>query len=319
MSKRSESTRRGAPRSDSVDRPDGYRIAVLLLDSDGTDATGGPATRRLVETAGAIARENDGGILLLMVDTFPDQTPLGLVREDRAIREKETALDSLRELTAERTAVPVQACMCLAHSEANAVISQIENHECDAVIFGFAGIRSNRVRLLLGSTREKLLARADCEVYVVNGEIPAAPERVLLAVADGPHSGLAAQTTGSLARAFDAHVDVLHVVDHDASSDDWTRAENVIRGAATVLEDLDSIDATVVPAADTANAIIERSAGYDLTVIGAPRNALLQQFAFGSIPESVTRESNSSVLITRQTTDATASAYYRWLRGDKEP
>ena len=46
--------------------------------------------------------------------------------------------------------------------------------------------------------------------------------------------------------------------------------------------------------------IISESAEYDLTIIGATREGLLQQFVFGGIPEEVGRRAENTVIMAKR-------------------
>jgi nucleotide-binding universal stress UspA family protein len=69
----------------------------------------------------------------------------------------------------------------------------------------------------------------------------------------------------------------------------------------------------VLEGEEVVDAIVEESSGYDLTIIGATREGLLQQFVFGVIPEQVGRRANSTVIMAKRNL-AITSRVTRWFR-----
>ena len=118
---------------------------------------------------------------------------------------------------------------------------------------------------------DQLAARADCDVITVNGrqgyeEVPS----ILLAVADGPHSTLATDVATRVAADCDAWIDILHVVGENATDRRRQRAEDRVAEAARQIDRPESTTTWVLEAEDVAEAIVEQSAYYGLTVVGAP-------------------------------------------------
>ncbi len=147
---------------------------------------------------------------------------------------------------------------------------------------------------------DRLAVRADCDVITVNGrhgfdEVPS----LLLAVADGPHSGLATDVAARVAADCDAWIDVLHVVDEDAPARTRERAEARVEEAVQRIGRPDSTTPWVLEADDVAGAIVEQSAYYAVTVVGAPTSSRLRQLVFGSTNRTIRSGARSVVLSAR--------------------
>jgi len=147
---------------------------------------------------------------------------------------------------------------------------------------------------------ERLAVRADCDVLTVNGRrgYEAAPS-ILLAVADGPHSGLATDVAARVAADCDAWVDVLHVVPEDAPARTRERAQALVDAAVERIGRPDSTTPWLLEADDVAGAIAEQSAYYAVTVVGAPTAGRLRQFVFGSTNRAIRSDARSVVLSAR--------------------
>lgn len=295
-----------------------YRLVVPVLDIDTDDYEAD--VERLLGTARAIAGEHDGTLVVTNVVVYPDQTPLERARADERTERARSEAERLAGLVGEDGSAVGN--VRLAHSETTAVLGAIEDG--DAVLLGVRGEATQRRRLLLGDTVEKVVARAECDVFVQRfGDEPSADElgtseraihRVLLAAGGGPHSGLAAETARAIARPTDARVDVVHGVPEDGSADD--RATAILEAATHVLGDA-SGETELLRTDDPAGTIIERSAEYDLTVLGAPTEGLLKQFVFGSLPEQVRQGARNTVVMAKENTPDRTSLYYRWIGGDE--
>jgi Universal stress protein family. len=160
-------------------------------------------------------------------------------------------------------------------------------------------------RLRCGVT-ERLGVHADCDVITVNGrhgyeQVPS----MLLAVADGPHSALAADIAARVAADCDAWIDVLHVVGRSASGREREQAETRVEAAARRIGRPESTATWVLGADDVAATIAEQSAYYGLTVIGAPTKGRLRQLVFGSTNQDIRSDARSVVISARRRTTTT--------------
>jgi len=147
---------------------------------------------------------------------------------------------------------------------------------------------------------DRLAVRADCDVLTVNGRrgYEAAPS-ILLAVADGPHSGLATDVAARIAADCDAWIDILHVVAEDAPARTRERAQARVEAAVERVGRPDSTTPWVLEADDIADTIAEQSAYYAVTVVGAPTAGRLRQFVFGSTNRAIRSDAQSVVLSAR--------------------
>jgi len=155
-----------------------------------------------------------------------------------------------------------------------------------------------------GVVRRRLLdrvaLRTGCDVVTVNGRRGFdRPPSMLLAVAGGPHSGVAAEVARRVAADCDAWVDVLHVLPPDAPWSRRERAREVVEAACRRIGRPATTSPWLLEAGDVADAIVEQSRYYELTVVGAPTKGQLRQLVFGSTERSVAANARSVVLSAR--------------------
>jgi len=147
---------------------------------------------------------------------------------------------------------------------------------------------------------DRLALRTGCDVVTVNGRHGFdRPPSMLLAVAGGPHSAVAAETARRIAADCDAWVDVLHVLPPDAPSGRRERARAVVEAACRRIDRPATTSPWLLEAGDVADAIVEQSRYYELTVVGAPTKGRLRQLVFGSTERSVAANARSVVLSAR--------------------
>lgn len=177
---------------------------------------------------------------------------------------------------------------------ARQVQRQATKQNADTVVVG----GSHDTPLVRRSAVSWLVEHVDCDVLVCNGQpVPEHPASILLAFAGGPHSGLATDVAGCLARAHDAWVDVLHVVETPSAPDASEHAEEYVEAAIDRLSPYESVDTWILEASDAAAALVEQSSYYDLTVLGAPTKGRLERLVFGSTPQKVRSHGDSAVLM----------------------
>jgi nucleotide-binding universal stress UspA family protein len=152
---------------------------------------------------------------------------------------------------------------------------------------------------------DRLAAHADCDVITVNGR--AGYEEVasiLLPIAGGPHSGLATDVAQRIAANCDAWIDILHVVDEEASDHQREIVDAYMEAAYRRIARPETTTTWVLEAADATDAIIDQSAYYGLTIIGAPTKGRLRQFVSGSTNRSIRQHAQSLILSARSNSTA---------------
>ena len=148
-----------------------------------------------------------------------------------------------------------------------------------------------------GHHQRRLYEDPPCGVLTVNCETDFREyASMLLPIANGPHSGLATDVAAVIAHQCDAYIDILHVIDPEASEDTREAAERRVQTAADRVGLDERTSTWILESADPADEIIEQSAYYGLTIIGAPQTSRLHRFVYGSMSTSISSEAESAVV-----------------------
>lgn len=284
-------------RTDYEDDPDDreYRLVV---------AVGNPEyAEQLVRTAADVARANDGEIHVVSVVQKPRESPFALFSDETIKAEfagdRREILD--RALETAPDTVPVHGRVAVGTDVADALISAVKELEADALLVGWHG-RPRRSEVVLGTTIDVVLRRAPCDVLVERIGLTAnGVERVLLPVAGGPHLPLAASVADAVAASNDATIDVLSVVAPTAGEDERETARGHLEEAVALLTAGTETELREAPAVD--DAIIEAANECDLVVFGVTRRGVVRRRLVGSIPQTVGRRTDRTVILARRRPD----------------
>ncbi|EFW89816.1 amino acid transporter [Haladaptatus paucihalophilus DX253] len=267
---------------------------------------------QLMRTATDIARDRNGEILVMSIVTVPQQTPLSEGR--KFIDDQRNVLDEAMAI-AEDEDVPVSGTIRIGHDVSKAILNTVEQYDSDAVLMGWKGQhKSQRRDIVLGSNVDEVVQNADCDVLVERiGPDEGAAESILVPTAGGPHAELAAEVADNIARSNGATVEVIHVVGPDASESERANAQTVLDEAKDDFSEGTTVTTELLTGDDVIDTIVERTGEHDLTIIGATREGLLQQFVFGALPEQVGWRSKSTIIMAKRNLGIT-SRLSRWLR-----
>ncbi|WP_266078228.1 amino acid permease [Haladaptatus caseinilyticus] len=279
-----------------------YQLAVPIANPEHVE--------QMMETAIDIAEDRNGELLVLSAALVPEQTPIS--ESYRSVDEEREVLRKAMS-SAEDSDVPVNGIVRIGHRASDAILHTVEQHDSDAVLIGWRGRGSHRREVVLGSTVDRVVEEAPCDVFVEKiGPQTADTDSVLVPTAGGPHAELASKAARAIARAEDATVEVAHVVPPTASDAERESARETLSETAVVLDGV-SVTQSVLEGEDVAATIVERTDDHDLTVIGATRESELQQLVFGALPETVGQRAKSTVIMTKRNLGIT-SRFARWLQ-----
>lgn len=269
-------------------RFDGTHILVPLLTREI------PPVLDQLKTATTLARVRNASLTIINPVSGPEQTPEVYNHEvtdsdDRALLEwafKQTD-DALPH---------VDGDFIHAREVVKGVLHAVRARDVDTLVIP-SSTRTGRLRK---EATERIAAHADADVMIVNGKTGfETPPSILLPIAGGPHSGLAADVATTVATDCNAWIDILHIVDEDASPHKRKQAEALVDDVYHRISRPESTTTWVHEATDTVEAIVEQSRCYELIIIGAPTKDRLRQFIFGSTNTSVRKNADSVVLSVR--------------------
>lgn len=336
-----------------VRRPD-YTIVVPVTDAILAE-NAGINVRSFLQTAVALASDNDGDVLLLGLARVESEASLDVVR--RYIRsDQPTDVDSKEavEMVTNRKAqlaqvidvaeeldpsVSVSAVVRTVTDPTQGILDAIDRGSETATLL-LRGSSLDDGWLLNRSTVGRILAEAACDVFVENlgatsgsnalyvpdvddhtvaplAESEAAElDSILLPVGMGAHAALATEAARAIALASDTSVTILHVISPAASAHARAEANDLLRFAEYVLGPEVSVDTELREASDPINEIVQESKAHKLTSIGFPEEkSRLVQLVFGSVQKELSERGDVTVVMARDAEGTTRSLYYRWKRG----
>jgi len=269
-------------------RFDGTHILVPLLTREI------PGVLDQLKIATTLARVRNASLTIINPVSIPDQTPK-IYRHEVIDSDDRALLDWAFEQT-DDTIPHVDWDFVHTSDVVKGVLHAVRARDVDTLVVP-SGTRTGRLRK---KATERIAAHADADVLVVNGKAGfETPPSILLPVAGGPHSGLVADVATTVATDCNAWIDILHVVDEDASPHKREQAETLVDDVYHRIARPESTTTWVHEATDTVEAIVEQSRYYGLTIIGAPTKGRLRQFIFGSTNTSVRKNAASVVLSVR--------------------
>jgi amino acid transporter/nucleotide-binding universal stress UspA family protein len=256
--------------------------------------------------ASAHAHEDENAeIVAVNVIEVPQQTSLSqdVEFEEERVRRQGELLDAAKEI-AEDLDIGIRTRAIVGRNVGDVVLDVIEDERADHVLMGWKGSRSTREHIL-GSNIDPIVRDAPCEVTLVK---LATTERVdtvkdVVALAgEGPHAPVAAQRGAELVATTrgEGSLTLLNVQDPDGEGDPQERGEAVIRDVAerAGIEYMD-YESEVLVSDDVEASILDAVGAFDTVCVGATRSGAVSQALFGSIPETIGEQVDSTVAMVR--------------------
>ncbi len=284
------------------------RFRSLLAATDFSDDANNACRRAML-----VAREQDAELELLHVINGTSLSMLQGFFPDAAASIAANAGLALENL---RTELSSDGLTVKATVQEGAVTAEIlaAMPRAELLVVGARGSSSLR-DLMLGTTAERLLARATCPALVVKQPAQGGYQRVLTPVDFSPYSATVLATAAAIAPA--AEIQICHAFDLPFEGKLWLagvaddeinryRAEARRQALTDIQQLVESLPAlkqrTALPAVmrgDPARVILDQEAACnaDLIVIGKQGNSALEEFLIGSVTRHVLADSKCDVLV----------------------
>jgi amino acid transporter/nucleotide-binding universal stress UspA family protein len=267
----------------------------------------------------AIACDMNGEVLALHVVRVPTQ--LSLAEGRRYLAEGRALMETVIGEARQRD-VPVHTLLRVGRNVSQVIQMTVRERGVDLMLLGWPGYTyANGVAL--GGLINLVGTNPPCDLAVVRFRQREVPERILIATVGGPHAPLALKLARSQARCFErehgrkATVTLFAVVPPDNGQGGLARGRATLRGLAREAE----LDAQIVvtPHADPFQAIMNEAQRHNLVVVNAPREGLLEQRLFGSIPERLARECPKTVIMVKRYRPVKSWLTHWLLRNNQPP
>ncbi|MEH2035903.1 chloride channel protein [Nostoc sp.] len=275
----------------------------------------------LLQMAAAIARDRHYEIdcvqvMLIPRHSSPSETQVRTAKSRRLLRQA--------EVLAKKWKIPLHTQIRVTHDVAQAILETINEQHIDLILMGWKGNTSTPGRIF-GSVVDTIIRQATCEVVLVKlGTTPQSPlltqnglnaplpltalptqhsfNSWLVPVAGGPNSPLAIKLLPALITlGNDPKIRLTQVFKPSELKPDMSISEQAIRHLMRRRKLSSTVVALPVQANSVAEGVINlvQTEGYDVVVLGASREGLLQQAIQGNIPEAIASGVESTVILVR--------------------
>ena len=217
--------------------------------------------------------------------------------------------------------IPVHTQIRVAHDVTQAILETIKERHIDIILMGWKGNTITPGRIF-GSVVDTLIRQASCTVILVKlGEqtreirdqqrkatkvFPPTPQfnRWLIPMAGGPNAKAAIHLLPALVTLADSDqldVRLCQVFEPSISEPDITVLEQAISYLVRYRKFAQMVTATPIKANSVADGVIDlvKTEQFDVVMLGASREGLLQQAISGNIPAAIANRVNSTVILVR--------------------
>ncbi|RCJ41915.1 chloride channel protein [Nostoc minutum NIES-26] len=286
----------------------------------------------LLQMAAAIARDRHYEIecvqvMLVSRHTSPAETQVRTAKSRRLLRQA--------EVLAKKWHIPLHTQIRVAHDPAQAILETINEQHIDLILMGWKGSTSTPGRIF-GNVVDTVIRQATCDVVLVKlgggrrqeaegrrqGEqdknSPSSPlilptqhsspftqhsfNRWLVPMAGGPNATVAIKLLPALVTlGNEPQIRLTQVFKPSEIKPDMTVLEQAIRQLMRRRKLSNTVIASPVQANSVAEGVINlvKTESYDVVVLGASREGLLQQVIQGNIPEAIASGVESTVILVR--------------------
>ncbi|MBE9049840.1 chloride channel protein [Nostocales cyanobacterium LEGE 11386] len=253
----------------------------------------------LLQMAAAIARDRHYEIecvqvILVSRHSSPAETPVRTAKSRRLLRQA--------EVLAKKWRIPLHTQIRVAHDAAQAILETINERHINLILMGWKGQTSTPGRIF-GNVVDTIIRQATCDVMLVKlGNTQHSFNRWLVTMAGGPNARVALKLLPALATlGNNPQIRLTQVFKPSELKPDMTVLEQAIRLLMRRRKLSSNVVAIPVQAESVAEGVINlvKTENYDVVVLGASREGLLQQAIQGNIPEAIASGVDSTVILVR--------------------
>ncbi|RUR80813.1 chloride channel protein [Chlorogloeopsis fritschii PCC 9212] len=263
----------------------------------------------LIQMAAAIARDRHYEIECLQVilvsrQSSPSETPVRTAKSRRLLRNA--------EVLGKKWNIPVHTQIRVAHDAAQAILETIAERHINLILMGWKGSTSTPGRIF-GDVVDTVIRQATCEVVLVklghkdadiSPQASSTPQfnRWLVPMAGGPNARMAIKLLPALVTlGQDPKIRLTRVFKPSELEPDMRVLEEAIRQLVRRRKLSSTVIAAPIEADSVSEGVINlvKSEGYDVVVLGASREGMLQQVMKGNIPEAIASGVDSTVILVR--------------------
>ena len=258
----------------------------------------------LIKTAGAIARQENYEIECLQVTKVslhvaPSQAAVRTTKSRRLLR--------LAEKRLRHEQIPVHTQIRFSHNVAQTILQVVNQRHIDIMLMGWKGATLTPGRIF-GDVTDTIIQQAACDVVLIknaphlNLDSPQKRKSAswLIPFGGGPNSRRAIELIPALTSLIPTRrVCLCQVYPPFQSRLDTRSLDEAVQFLQSTLNI--PVQKTILHSHAVADTLIHlaRTARYDVVVLGATREGLLQQAIHGNIPQKVAKGIESTVILVR--------------------
>ncbi len=263
-----------------------------------------PRTAADLVRIGAALLQEDGAITALSIVEVPEGVQLseGATRARQARRLLQRVLEFVPEGVELRTVVRI------GRRADEGIVELAAEEEADLILFGWGGpdrarrsvAEKDDFQPVFSPTIDEVIRERPCDIAVVKQRGIGEVSRIVAPVRGGPHAELALGYASALSGAFEADLDVLHVVSPDLDPAIKAKAQRNL-GVFVERHTGDASSAVVVEGRDVTETILGEADKAQLVIMGATATALDSPGAplFGQLVEHVAQEASPTVIVVK--------------------
>jgi len=277
----------------------------------------------LLEMAAAIARDRNYElecvqVMLVSRNTTPAEAQVKTIKSRRLLRQA--------EFMGEKWKIPVHTQIRVGHDVAQAILETIKERHIDLILMGWKGNTSTPGRIF-GDAVDTLIDKAPCDVVLVKlGTVNLATDdlstgltnklslkksaathsfnRWLIPTAGGPNVSVAIQLLPALVTLSNNPQPEIHLTQVFKPSElkpSMTLLEQTSRQLHHRKLNTTSVSMFAVKADSVSDGVINlvKTEDYDVVILGASREGMLQHAIQGNIPEAIASGVKSTVILVR--------------------
>ena len=272
------------------------RLLVLVANPETADA--------LLQLAAIIAKHNRYEIECLQVISIsrhnnPAETPVKTAPSRKLLVSA--------EIIGKKWNIPVHTQIRVAHEVANATLETIKERHIDTVLMGWKGSTDTPGRIF-GNVVDTIIRQATCELLLVklgnssnSANLNANFKRCLVPMAGGPNAKIALKLIPALVTSsHELEIGLTQVFPLSQQKD-----MSVLKAAKQLLINKYKLSNLIKVTSIRNNSVSEgvinlvNTQGFDLVVLGASREGMLQQAMNGNIPEAIASGVDCTVILVR--------------------
>jgi len=273
--------------------------------------------RQLARFGSLFAQANQGELFALHVVDVPQQ--IGITDGRTFLRQGRPILEEVIDVGRE-FGVPVRTMLRLGRDIGASIIDVAREREVDLMVLGWPGHVHHRQEAF-GTIIDLLSKNPPADLAVVRFRHAALPQRIIAPIAGGPNSRMALELALTEADTIEMRtgkrpeVVALNLIvgleqESDPEKKMQERREALVEGFG--IEDW-PIELMIEPAQDgVVEDILRVARDFDQIIIGASEEGFLEQSLFGSIPQRIAAEAQTTVVMVKRH-DVVKFGVRRWL------